>query len=560
MDQANETLIIKKFIVDKVIDILLASTFADNIHATDKISDLIVFGDDDIALIKQGIAKTFRLNISISQDISNYTVEDLCNLIYTHVKNSSDLTKEILNTMPVTPQTKKSDETEPHQTKQNKSSGSNDKLLLNSHQVYGIVLTVMGDIMNRRIFPTECVTQMKKELSTKVNFDQLLTEQLQKTFNAPIKITTEVQDTTTGPKPNHKIGVYSIANQTMEALINCGKALPPEIEFAGMTPLWIPLYKSMTFDTVTDILLSDFGIWTSVKTISKLKSFAEFDKYVSTLAVKNKVNKIVFKGDPSVTRQSMSDVVIPLQDVAYIRQSIQKVSGVTVDYDISGTKLSRLYKYIYKKTTATPELRYKLFDKTYQEPQPFELKATREEILELRYKLFGKTYKEARQKGQINMITREDIFAGIIHRVSCAVSVGRSVQGYTNMYELSKRLKTENLIKYRNLQTVYADLESIGISIDQENEQLRLRNICDAIHKKLIERGISISTRISREEMDPVWGALNPTINFDKLQVVLMYDMGINVSVDKLMNCRTYQDYENLISVAQLKKAKQQSK
>lgn len=108
MDQANETL---KFIVDKVIDILLASTFADNIHATDKISDLIVFGDDDIALIKQGIAKKFRLNISISQDISNYTVEDLCNLIYTHVKNSSDLTK----------------------AKQNKSSGSNDKLLLNSH-------------------------------------------------------------------------------------------------------------------------------------------------------------------------------------------------------------------------------------------------------------------------------------------------------------------------------------------------------------------------------------------------------------------------------------------
>ena len=546
----QEQKIIKKFVVKRVNKILLANTFADDkINPYAKLSDLTIFGDADIKLIKEDIATKFDLNIT--QDIADLPVVNLYKMVFLHVCNSPNLVAKIIKTPPKACPTVKT-ETLPPQPEPNKATNDSEQNQLNSHQVYAIVLSAMGSIMNRRILPEERIKKIKKEFAQNSDddFDQVLMAKLQADLQTPIQIVTDTQS-------NPKMGAYSIANQTMDALINYGKAMPPEVEFAGMNPLWIPLYKSMTFDTVVKILLSDFGIWTSTKTISKIKSFENFDKYVTTLLIKNKVNSIVFDHDESVLHQSLSNTVISAQDAKSITQNVQRVFNITVDYDISGTKLGQLYKYIYKKTNASKELRYSLFGKTYQEPQQFELKTTPEELQEIQRTLFGKTYKPSEQN---NMITRDEVFAGIIHRINCAVSLGYSVVGRTNICDLKESVR-RNPKKRNDLEAIFSDIESMGVKVDiSSNPELRIRDMCDAIHNILIERGASVSTRVAREDMDPIWGALNPTIVFVKLKTVLEYDMGIRISIDKLMNCKTYNDYEKLIFATQLKKASMQSK
>lgn len=550
----QEKTLIKKSIVREVRKILLADTFADDkfdLHAT--LYDLSTFKEADFVLIKKDVAKKFGLNIS--QDISGLTVIDLCSLIFVHICNSPDLAQQIIESLPIAHHKEIKIETPAQQPAPKKTSDESKKDLLNSHQVCSVVMLAIGEIMNRRISSGERVSKIKEDFYAQndgADFDRVLMDNLQSKFNLPIQIITDTQS-------NPKMGVYHITTQTMEALIDCGKAMPPEVEFAGMNPLWVPLYKSMAFDTVAKILFNDFGVWTSTKAISKLKSFANFDKYVTTLLIKNKVNKIVFNNDEPVLRQNLSNTMISAQDAESIKQSIQKVFNITVDYDISETTLGNLYRYIYKKTSASQELRYQLFGKTYNEPRPFELQIPLKELQELRRRLFGKTYIEPHQGTPNNIITRADIFAGIIHRVNSAVLLRPCINGHTNIRALENAV-CKNPQKYDALQTVFNDLKSIGAEIDTSDEHLRLHDICDQVHNILIERGASVSTRISREDMDPTWSAINLTIIFNRLKSILEYDMDINISMDKLMNCKTYYDYEKLISAAQMRKATKQVK
>ncbi len=531
MEQANETRIIKKFIVDKVIDILLASTFADKIQATDKISDLTVFGDADIALIKQGVATRFRLNIS--QDISNYSVEDLCNLVYTHVKNSPNLTKKILTATLIMPQGKKSDETKPQQTEQNKSSDSYGKHLLNNHEIFAIVLTALGELLNRRVYPTERVKKLINEfVQTEKDFiqngEKIFTDKLvailQNKFHEKLKINI---DTVSTPK----MGVYGITTQITNALITCGKAIDPKVECAGMNPIWVLLRTSMTFDTVVNVLWEDFGVWTSTKTISGIKSYAEYEKYVIKLMVKNKINQIIFDADQIPNRvnhrKELGDTLITPNDAESITQNVQNIFNITLDYDISGTKLDRLYSYVYKQVAGSQKLRNRLFGKTdTQQVNPIVNETTEP------------------------MQAREDIFSTIIRRINRTILLKNSVQGGTNVYNLLKNLPTK---RRNNLQQLLRDLENeYDIEIDTTDPNLTIRNICNAAHNTLVQQGKSVSIRVLPEEMTPLWRILHLAINPAHLKDIIRTEIGVNISTYKLENQRSYQDIENLIITTQL--------
>ena len=534
---AEETLILRRSVAFYVKRILLNSTFADNnININDKISDLTTFGDADIKLIKEGI--NTRFNLRIKEDISNFSVGQLTNMIVTHVSNSKELTEKFLrlaqkNRIKMPPQKTQ----QPVQSAE--TTDTNEKHLLNSHEVFAIVLTALGNMIGRRIFPTESIKKLQAEFAENggLQFDQAFNTELKRTFHNPIDITI---DTLSNPK----MAVYTIANQVTYTLADCGLALDPKVECADMDPLWTPIRTAMTFDTVVNILWQKFGVWTSTKTISNLKSYEQYEKYVTKLIVKNKINNIVFNTDEipaeSALRQKLSETVISAQDAESIKQNVQQILNIKVDYNIAGTKLDRLYKYVDRKATVSQELRDKLFGKTDTNDQP-----SIDETPKL-------------QKGAIKM--RDEIFADVIRSVNSAVSIGHSVQGYTNVYNLLNFLRGDKT-KYEKLQKLLRDLETAhNITIDTTNPQLTIHSIADAVHMAMVKEGTSISTRVGLEDMTPLWAAINPAINFDHLKAVLGNEIGVNVSVYKLSNCRSYEDYANLVAETQIRKGLRKSR
>lgn len=546
---AEETLILKRSIAFYLKRILLDSTFADNVNGTEKISDLTTFGDADIKLIKDGITQRFKL--TINEDISDFSVGQLWTIIFKHVSKSEDLTNKFLklaekNRIKLSPQ-KTPQPAQPAATADvpNTIGETNKKHLLNSHEVYAIVLSALGDLLKRRVYPTERVKKLVNEFIQNEKefvqneeyfiqngekiFTDRLTTSLQNKFHETLNLNI---DTVLNPK----MGVYSITKQTTDALIDCGKAIDPKVECAGMNPIWVLLRTAMTFDTVVNVLREDFNIWTSTKTISNIKSYAQYEKYVTKLMVKNKINSIVFKTDGVLTesflRQNLSDTVIAAQDAESITESIQNIMNITVDYDISGTKLDRLYKYVYKQTTLSQELRDRLFGKTNTNTQPI--------------------------KTDVNetdepMQAREDIFSNIIRRMNCTVSLKKSVQGTTNIYNLLKTMPTK---RRNNLRQLLCDIENeYGIKIDTTDSNLTIRSICNEVHNKLVQQGKSVSLRVPPEEMDPLWRVLHLAINSAHLKDIIGTEMGINVSTYKLSNQRSYQNMEKLIIATQLVKS-----
>lgn len=540
----EEISILKRSVAFYVKRILLKSTFADNdICATNKICDLTTFGDADIKLIKEGINSRFDLDIK--EDISDFSVGQLFNIVFTHVSDSEDLTNKFLrlaekNNIKL-PSKRTNQPTQPIKPSAKKDTReTNEKHLLNSHEVFAIVLSTLGELLRRRIYPTERVKKLVNEFiqnekksvknqeyfiqnGEKIFSDKLVTA-LQNKFheNLEIKI-----DTVSNPK----MGIYSITTQTTNALINCGKAIDPKVECAGMHPIWILLRTAMTFDTVVNILWEDFGIWTSTKTISTLGSYAEYEKYVTKLMVRNKINQIIFDSDKipdkACQRKELFDTLISSQNAESITQNVQNIFNITVDYDISDTKLDELYNYVYKQVAESQELRNRLFGKTDTQPIKTVVNETNEP-----------------------MQAREDIFSDIIRRVNKTISLKTSVQGETNVYNLLKNLPN----KRRNtLRQLLRELENeYDIKINTTDSKLTIRSICNEIHNTLVQQGKSVSIRIPPEEMDPLWRVLHLAINSAHLKDVIRIEMGINISAYKLENQRSYQDIENLIITTQL--------
>ncbi len=489
-----------KYLDKRIKHIIFMPCFGDE-DTSKKIGDIVQISPFDEYHIKRSIKKLFGLKLDCK--ISGMTTDEICKQVYEFVRcsESKKITQKEI---------------------------SAEKNLLNSHEVFAITLGVFNSLLGRRIFPTEPICKLKTEIETKAGkgVDKVLSELLYLSFGVPINITSD-----TKLKP--EMTVYNIVNQVTYALVKYGKAIDPKVECAGMSPLWVPIRTSMTFNTLVNILREKFGIRPSIKTISNVKSYEDLDGYVIKLLVKNKINEIVFDNSEINLCHGISETLIDTNKAKSIKQNVQNTFGITVDYDISGTKLSRLYWYVYEKANHSEELRNILFGK----------QKTIENIVN-------------KNKGPHENKPRHEIFRDIIYEINHAVSLERSVQSYTKVSNLLSKIH-DNQEKVINLEKTFENLENEHkIKIDMTDPYLKVGDICCAVHDSMVMRGKSEATYIALEDMEPLWAALNHAIKFEHLRSVLKNEIGVGVSVYKLSNCRTYDDYVKLVNIALAKKTK----
>lgn len=472
-----------------------------------KIGDVIPISPFDERYIKQEIKKLFGLKLD--DNISNATTDEICKQVYGFIQRSNST--------------------------QNKPKEPDvaERALLNSHEVFSIILKAFSNLLDRRVIPNERIANLKTEIEVKTqqNFDKVLAELLRSSFGEYIDVSI---DTTLNPG----MAVYNIANQVTYALVERGKVIDPKIECAHMNPLWVPIRTSITFNTVTDILREKFGVSTSTKTISKIKSYQELNVYVTKLMVKNKINEIVFGSKEFNLCHGISDSLVDTQNAEFIKQSVLNALNITIDYDISGMKLSSVYKHVYEKINHSQKSRNMLFGKLGKEAEPV-----------------ANTVNNDVANGHVKK-PRQEIFRDIIRDINRAVLLEHSVQSYDHVNNLLYKLNGDKK-RINNLNQTFHNLElTYQIKINTDNPNLTIGDICRAAHDSMVCQGKSESTYVALENMEPLWAALNPAIVFEHLRSVLRNEIGVSISVYKLSNCRTYDDYAKLVKIALAKKAK----
>ena len=471
-----------------------------------KIGDVMQVSSFDEHYIRRTIKKIFGLDLDCN--ISTVTTDEICRQIYEFLQH------------PEAPQDRP------------KEPDVAEKALLNSHEVFSIILKAFNDLLDRRVIPNERIANLKTEVEVKTqqNFDKVLAELLWSSFGEHIDVSIDMI-------LNPGMAVYNIANQVTYALVERGKAIDPKIECAHMNPLWVPIRTSITFNTVTDILREKFGVSTLTKTISKIKSYQELNVYVTKLMVKNKINEIVFGSNEFNLCHGISDNLVDTQNAEFIKQSVLNALNVKIDYDISGMKLSSVYKHVYEKINRSQKSRNMLFGKLGEEAEPV-----------------ANTVNDVAD-GQVKK-PRQEIFRDIIRDINRAVLLGHSVQSYDHVNNLLYKLNGDTK-KIDNLNQTFHNLElTYQIKIDTNNPNLTIGDICRAAHDSMVRQGKSESTYVALEDMEPLWAALNPAIVFEHLRSVLRNEIGVSISVYKLSNCRTYDDYAKLVKIALAKKAK----
>lgn len=494
---------------EKIVNIVFPIHFAGD-DTSKKIGDSMPFSNADAQLITRAIKSRFGLKLDCK--VSEISTDELCNIVYNFLNNPK---KQTMGPDKVPAQKKQTSPMRNH--------------LLNSHEVFAMTLSAFGSLVGRRVLPNERINKFKFDVMNKCekDFDQMLNKLLENVFDAPINV-----------KVDNKMAVYNIANQVTYALVGCGKAIDPKAECANMDPLWVPIRTAMTFNTVADILWEDFGIWVSIKTISNIKSYEEFSRYITKLMIKDKINKFVFTvPNESVSRHEIGKTLIGAQEAEVITQNLEHFFNITVDYDISYTKLNKLYGYVYDKVNVSEELRNKLFNKNNKPTAP---------IID--------TNGNSAENSTGAFVPRDEIFSDLIRNINLAVSLERSVQSYTHVLNLINFVSKDPQ-KVKNLLKLFHDLEDMyGITIKTDDPKLTIRHVGDAIHNYLIKQGRSKATYVALEDMDPLWATINRPMNFGFLKSILKNEYGINISKYSLSNCQTYYDYEKLVIAAQQKR------
>ena len=466
------------YIRQEIIDTIFPIHFPGDNTST-KIGDVIPFSKR----ITQDIMYRFGIK-SLDCDTSSLSTDELCDVIY-----------------------------------ESKNPKTSKKHVLNRHQIFAIVLSTFSSLVGRDVSREEHIGRLKTEFLDHKGglFEQKLIKLLQDAFNENIEIEIDFQT-------NPKLTVYNFANQITYALVKCGRAVDPKKECTNMDSFWAPIWMATTFDSLVYNLDKALGVWTSTKTISTLRSYEEFEEYVTKRIIKSKLEGIVLGHDAPRNEKSPSDIFISACDKEYIKRNVQNIFNITVGYDISGTRLSQLYTYIYKKIKYSVELQDKLFGFQHKEEQP---------ILSPNKKT--------------EEVTRNQIFVNIIRNINHAVCLGHSVQTYTYINTLMSRIK-DTPKKTTRLQNAFKEIENkYNIKIDLSNQFLTVRDICNAAHDSFIEQGKSKSIYVAIEDMHPLWAAINKSLDFGFLKSILRNEYNIKQTVYNLSNCRTFDDYKRLI-------------
>ncbi|MBO7656938.1 MAG: hypothetical protein J6S80_04390 [Alphaproteobacteria bacterium] len=257
--QDSQTL--RRSVINNVNKILLNSTFADKIDTTAKISDLAIFGQSDIALIKERIADMFK--IDITQDISDFSIGQLHTMIFIHVCNSESLTKKFMDLAHKTASIKVQQPIRHKHT----SDNSDDKTW-NLKLIFAHIIKEITPVYGRSVQSKEKLSELISEAQDAGRDTSALTKklkELEEFFNIKIDLS---------------MRIYNIARTAEQSFIAQGKAVDSKVERSEMDPYWAPLYDTMSFKYLKDVIYTDFGVRISTYKLCHAKSYEEYVKLI----------------------------------------------------------------------------------------------------------------------------------------------------------------------------------------------------------------------------------------------------------------------------------------
>ncbi len=478
---------------DNITNIVFQPYFADVDDAHRKICDVAPITPMDVCFIKQSLQKQFGFTLDC--DIPNVSVDDICEAVYKHLdKNSKPSHK------------------------------------WTRREIFSYVLANLRRKVGRRVTADESLDSLRLSLEKTGNdFGETL-NRLWGAFGEKVS-----------PEVYQSFRVYNIANRLTYDLVAQGKAIDPKVECAGMDPFWEPVWIVLSFGCLTAILKNEFEIWAPTQKASKelaqklseFKSYDELEEFVTAERVKSKVDKIIttYTGNYGEfkKRPNMADFIISPKNAYEIKDKVQRDFNIVVDYDITGTRLSKLYEHVYKNVKDSQELRNRLFENVHIVSQPMS------------------EVKEKPTACDKQLLTRNEVFTQVINAINSALNREASVQTYERVHDLLATAENPE-----NLKRKFRDLERrFDIKIRLSSEKLTVYNICSSAYKSLTGKGLAEDSRITIAEMNPLWGAINKAISyFVYLRSVLENECGVKVSVYHLSNCRTYDEYKQLIIAA----------
>ncbi|MBO7509482.1 MAG: hypothetical protein J6T57_04380 [Alphaproteobacteria bacterium] len=471
------------------------------------ISDLNI-SPEEFDIIKQEIQQEFGL--TLPDDISGMKISDIYNQIC-----------------------------EFHNQKSDKKSTSKPKKW-NRRGVFCYIMRKLGENMQEitgnnehRIQSQDHISDLRNEVdpNKREYFDELLTKKLGDSFGIIFDVNLYSAAT-----------VYNIANYVLYTLVSQGRAIDPREECAGMDPFWEPLWISLSLGCLAAILTNRFEVWAPTdkngnkntqnleQQLSHIKSYAELEEFVVAERIKVQIDKIMFRnitvaGDFK-NRLDMSDFLISQTKARDIQNGIEEYFNIVVDYDISGTQLNKLYTYVYNNVKDSKSMRDKLFEGVQiEDPQPIKVK------------------NPTPQPGK-KLLSRDELFAMVISEINSGLNRNTSVQTREKLYNLLMFAKDPDKLKntFDGIEKYY------GIRINLDNPKITVYNVCSAAYKSFVERGLAEDLRIKISDMNPLWGAVNKAIPyFRHLRSILDNERDVRVSVYNLSNCRTYDEYKQLV-------------
>lgn len=258
---------LKLLIQQNVNAILLNSTFADTINPQSKISEIITF-PKDMDFIKERIKNKFKL--SIHQDISNFTVNQLYTMILISVLNSKhQIQLSPLDTEPYIKQPRHSKVTQDDQ----------QKTLWSRKAIFGCVLGHIREAYGRNVQSTEKIANLIQEAqNTGKDPTPLLNKlkELEKFFDIKIDQT---------------MRIYNIGNAAEKSFVAQGKAIDPRIKYEAMEPLWATIHTALSINYWQSVILNELNVRISTYKLYRVKSFQEFEQLVN-YAKKRKTNRL----------------------------------------------------------------------------------------------------------------------------------------------------------------------------------------------------------------------------------------------------------------------------
>ncbi|MBQ6736496.1 MAG: hypothetical protein IJQ90_03355 [Alphaproteobacteria bacterium] len=234
--------------------ILLNSTFADVIDPAAQISTIITF-PEDIDIIKSHIKRVFHY--TVSQDIAGMTPAQLTNEIYANNPNFNFRAQnaEVIFTPAI---------------RSKQKTVITNKTEWTRKEIFAYIIANISRTMGRTVQSKERISNLMAEASMSGDDLYALNSKLRELENFfDIKI-------------DQSMKIYNVANAAEVSFIAQGRAPAPAEPDKQKDPLWNAVMTATSITYLKSVLQHNLDVDVSVRTLSNLKSYQEFQELVKS--------------------------------------------------------------------------------------------------------------------------------------------------------------------------------------------------------------------------------------------------------------------------------------